>query len=155
MIMPTGVDYMQKEHDLAASNPSWFSLNQYDNPANPLAHYHGTGKEIYSQTDGKVTHFVAAGSTGGTISGVGRRLKESKPGVKIVMADPIGSCFYEYWKTKKLTESGSFLVEGVGKNNIPLAMNFDIVDDMLQISDQEAFQMCHDLARKGATAVRE
>jgi cysteine synthase len=73
-------------------------------------------------------------------------LKEHLPDVKIVMADPIGSCFYEYWKTKKLIEPEKFLVEGVGKNNIPLAMNFDVIDDMLQISDQEAFQTCHDLA---------
>merc|ERR1712147_358153 len=137
----------------AQENPSWFSVNQYENQENPDAHYLGTGAEIFDQTAGKITHFVAAGSTGGTVTGVGRYLKERLPGVNIVMADPYGSIFYDYWKTKKVGSVGKFLVEGVGKNNIPGAMDFTVVDDMIQISDQQAFQMCADLARKEGLCV--
>jgi cysteine synthase len=153
MITPDGVDYMQKETDLAIENPSWFSVNQYDNLDNPQAHYQGTGAEIYQQTFGRVTHFVAAGSTGGTVSGVGRYLKQKLPGVKILMADPVGSIFYDYWKTGKVGTAGKFLVEGVGKNNIPGAMDFSVVDGMLQVTDLEAFQTCRDLACKEGICV--
>jgi cystathionine beta-synthase len=153
LVVGSGVDYMQKETDLAIENPSWFSVNQYETLANPEGHYRGTGTEIFKQTCGKVTHFIAAGSTGGTVSGVGKFLKENVPGVKILMADPHGSIFYDYWKTKEVGTAGKFLVEGVGKNNIPGAMNFDVVDDMIQIHDQEAFQMCQDLARQEGLCV--
>ena len=153
MVVPSGVDYMQKETDLAIENPSWFSVNQYDNLDNPQAHYQGTGAEIYQQTFGRVTHFVAAGSTGGTVSGVGRYLKQKLPGVKILMADPVGSIFYDYWKTGKVGTAGKFLVEGVGKNNIPGAMDFSVVDGMLQVTDLEAFQTCRDLACKEGICV--
>ena len=108
MVVGPAVDYMQKEVDLAKENPEWFSVSQYDNLQNPLAHYLGTGAEIFQQTSGKVTHFVAGGTTGGTMSGVGRYLKEHVPNVKIIMADPHGSIFYDYWKTQKISPSGKF-----------------------------------------------
>lgn len=121
-------------------------MNQYENGDNPAAHYMGTGPEIWTDTAGQVTHFVAAGSTGGTVSGVGRYLKERNPKVRVVMADPVGSIFYEYHKTGVAPKAASFLVEGVGKNTIPGAMDFNVVDDMIQVTDKEAFKMCKRLA---------
>jgi cysteine synthase len=146
-IVEQGVCYMQEETRLASLNPTWFSLNQYDNPDNPKAHYGSTGPEIWRDTGGRVTHFVAAGSTGGTVSGTGRYLKEQNPAVKVVMSDPVGSIFFNYHKTGQLDAPGKFLVEGVGKNNIPGAMDFGVVDDMIQVSDKDAFKMCKTLAR--------
>jgi len=152
IITPTGVDYMEEEYKMARENPDWFSVDQYNNAANPEAHYQSTGPEIWAQTGGKVTHFVAAGSTGGTITGVGKYLKEQNPAVQIVMSDPNGSVFYNFWKTLKATgtgvldKPGKFLVEGVGKNNIPGAMDFGVVDDMIQVSDKDSFTMCKRLA---------
>lgn len=87
MIAEPEQDYMQMETDLAEENPDWFSVNQYDNLDNPDAHYKTTGPEIYRQTCGTVTHFVMAGSTGGTISGVGGYLKDQNPAVKV--SDPL------------------------------------------------------------------
>jgi cysteine synthase len=83
LISGPGQDYMQMETDFADANPDWFSVNQYDNLANPEAHFKTTGPEIFQQTCGTVTHFVMAGSTGGTISGVGGYLKRVKPSVKV------------------------------------------------------------------------
>ena len=88
-----------------------------------------------------------AGSTGGTISGVGRYLKNKNDGVQIVLADPVGSVFTNYFRTGELGEGKSFLVEGVGKANIPGAMNFDIINAVIPVNDTDAFTMCKRLAR--------
>ena len=133
---------------LARENPDWFSVDQYNNQSNPEAHYQSTGPEIWTQTGGRVTHFVAAGSTGGTVTGVGKFLKEMNPKVTVVMSDPCGSVFFNYWKTGVLDAPGKFLVEGVGKNNIPGAMDFSVVDDMIQVPDNLSFEMCRRLAEK-------
>ena len=147
IISKPGEDYMQMEIDLAKQNPDWFSVNQYDNLDNPKAHYKSTGPEIWKQTNGEVTHFVAAGSTGGTISGVGGYLKSRNPNTNVVLADPEGSIFAGYKANGKIGESKSFLVEGVGKNTIPGAMDFDVVDSTLTVTDKEAFAMCRNIAR--------
>jgi len=148
MIAKEGQCYMQMETDLAQKNPDWFSVNQYDNLDNPEGHYTSTGPEIWAQTGGKVTHFVMGGSTGGTISGVGKYLKEQNPAAKIILADPIGSIFTNYFKTGELGKGKSFLVEGVGKANIPGCLDFDVVDDVVQVSDVSSFSMCKKLAQK-------
>mmetsp|Transcript_9596 Transcript_9596/g.18818 ORF Transcript_9596/g.18818 Transcript_9596/m.18818 type:complete len:429 (+) Transcript_9596:320-1606(+) len=141
--------YMNMEKTLCDGNPDYFGVNQYDNILNPLAHYETLGPEIWSQTQGRVTHFVAAGSTGGTLSGTARYLKERSGGkVKVVMADPIGSIFYEYFKNGQLCDPEPFEVEGVGKDDIPGAMDFNLIDDAVRVSDAEAFKMCHDMARQ-------
>eukprot|EP00466_Bigelowiella_natans_P001953 jgi/Bigna1/92778/estExt_fgenesh1_pm.C_680001 len=142
--------YMNMEHTLCERNPdTYFGINQYDNQLNPLAHYQTLGPEIWTQTDGTITHFVAAGSTGGTLSGTARYLKERSGGdVKVIMADPIGSVFYDYFKTGVLKKPGSFEVEGVGKENIPGAMDFGMIDDAIRVSDCEAFKMCHAMAKE-------
>eukprot|EP00467_Chlorarachnion_reptans_P013006 CAMPEP_0114513844 /NCGR_PEP_ID=MMETSP0109-20121206/15814_1 /TAXON_ID=29199 /ORGANISM="Chlorarachnion reptans, Strain CCCM449" /LENGTH=405 /DNA_ID=CAMNT_0001693799 /DNA_START=273 /DNA_END=1490 /DNA_ORIENTATION=- len=140
--------YMNLETKLCSENPEYFGVNQYENDLNPLAHYETLGPEIWDQTDGTVTHFVAAGSTGGTLSGTAKYLKEKSGGnVKVIMADPIGSIFYDYFKTGVLNEPESFEVEGVGKENIPGAMDFGVIDDAIRVSDSDAFKMCHTLAQ--------
>lgn len=140
--------YVNTAKRIAAETPNSFRINQYDNPKNPEAHYLTTGPEIWQQTDGKITHFVAAGSTGGTISGTGRYLKEQNPGVKLIMPDPIGSIYYEYFKTGKVNMevSGTYHVEGVGEDHIVKAMDFSLVDEMMQFNDQDAFTIARRLA---------
>lgn len=148
LIVPPGECYMQKEHDLASEHPDWFSVDQYENRHNPAAHYKSVGPEIWRQTAGDVTHFVAAGSTGGTITGTGAYLKERNPGVQVVLADPTGSVFSEYFKTGVCGAGKPFLVEGVGKANIPGAMDMAVVDAVVDVDDQDAFAMCRRLSRK-------
>lgn len=142
--------YVNTAKRLAEQTPNSFRLNQYDNKKNPEAHYYSTGPEIWEQTNGKVDYFVASGSTGGTISGVGRYLKEKNPNVKVVMPDPVGSIYYEYFKTKNLPHDGScsYQVEGVGEDHLALAMDFSIVDDVVQFTDKDAFTMARRLARE-------
>lgn len=125
-------------------------MNQYNNLKNTEAHYLTTGPEIWKQTKGKVTNFVAAGSTGGTISGTGKYLKEQNKKIKVVMPDPVGSLYYHYFKTGKLPKkaSCSYQVEGVGEDHIARAMDFSIVDDMYQFTDQDAFSTARRLARE-------
>eukprot|EP00756_Hemistasia_phaeocysticola_P018809 Hpha_TRINITY_DN15619_c4_g5::TRINITY_DN15619_c4_g5_i2::g.99392::m.99392/K01697/CBS; cystathionine beta-synthase len=132
-----------------AATTGAYDVDQYDAPANPEAYYRSLGPEIWEQTRQTVTHFVAAGSTGGTISGVGRYLKEVSEGaVEVVLADPHGSCFSDYYLKGKHDGATSFLVEGVGKDSIPGAMDFGCVDWAIQISDAEAIRVCHELAQK-------
>jgi len=131
-----------------AKTPGAYDVDQYDAPANPDAYYRTLGPEIWEQTRGTVTHFVAAGSTGGTISGTGRFLKEASEGaVQVVLADPHGSCFSDYYLKGEHKGATSFLVEGVGKDSIPGAMDFGCVDWAIQISDAESIRTCHELAQ--------
>ena len=125
--------YMNMAKDLAAKNTGWFDVNQYDNLDNPEGHYRTLGPEIWSQTVGRVTHFVAGGSTGGTITGTGKFLKSKNPDVKCVLADPFGSIFYEYFVSQRLVSPQKFLVEGVGKGSIPGCMDFSLIDDVVQV----------------------
>ena len=148
IVSEDGKCYMEMETDLAKRNPNWFSVNQYDNLDNPAAHFKTTGPEIWDQTKGTVTHFVAAGSTGGTISGIGGYLKSKSQDTTVVLADPLGSIFAGYKSNGKIGSSKSFLVEGVGKNNIPGAMNFDIIDSTITVTDRDAFKMCKTIASK-------
>jgi cystathionine beta-synthase/cysteine synthase A len=143
--------YENKCKQLAQETPNSFRINQYDNPLNPEAHYLTTGPEIWNQMNGKVDYFVASGSTGGTISGIGRYLKEKNPNIKIVMPDPIGSVYYEFWKTGKVPaeEKGcTYFVEGVGEDHVCEAMDFKLVDEMYQFTDTDAFAVARKLAKE-------
>ena len=142
--------YVNKARSLAAETPNSFMLNQYDNKKNPEAHYKTTGPEIWKQTNGKITHFVAAGSTGGTISGIGQYLKDQNSDVKNIMPDPFGSIYYEFFKTGKEPEpeENTYQVEGVGEDHIAHAMDFSVVDEMYQFTDQDAFGMARRLANE-------
>lgn len=142
--------YVNTARRIAAETPDSFMINQYDNKKNPEAHYLTTGPEIWEQTNGKVTHFVASGSTGGTISGIGKYLKEQNPDIKAIMPDPFGSIYYKYFKTGKVMpeEIGSYQVEGVGEDHIAKAMDFSVVDEMYQFSDADAFATARLLAKE-------
>lgn len=142
--------YVNTARRIAAETPDSFMINQYDNKKNPEAHYQTTGPEIWKQTNGKVTHFIASGSTGGTISGIGSYLKEKNPEVKVYMPDPIGSIYFEYFKTGKVNHDaiGTYQVEGVGEDHIAKAMDFTQVDEMYQFNDQDAFSTARLLAKE-------
>lgn len=142
--------YVNVAKRLAEETPNSFRVNQYDNPKNPEAHYLSTGPELWEQTEGHIDYFVASGSTGGTISGVGKYLKERNPNVKNIMLDPIGSIYYEYFKTGKIPHSANcnYLLEGVGEDHMAQAMDFSVVDDVIQVSDKDAFTTTRLLASK-------
>lgn len=126
---------------LAREIPGAFRPNQFFNEANPEAHYLTTGPEIVSALDGKVDAFVAGAGTGGTISGVGRYLKEHCPGVKVVLADPEGSVLSG-------DSPKSYLVEGIGEDFIPRTFDRQVIDDFVRVSDGEAFRAARRLARE-------
>ncbi|HKJ45510.1 MAG TPA: cystathionine beta-synthase [Balneolales bacterium] len=128
---------------------SWYP-NQYDNPSNSQAHYETTGPEIWEQTDGKITHFVAGMGTGGTISGTARYLKEKNPDIKIIGIDPVGSVYKSYHKTRKFDKRyiAPYLTEGIGEDIIPQNMDFDLIDEVIQCSDKDAFLTTRALARR-------
>ncbi|HHH54892.1 MAG TPA: cysteine synthase family protein [Bacteroidetes bacterium] len=142
--------YVNTAKRLAKEIPNSFRIDQYDSPKNPEAHYLTTGPEIWKQTNGKVTHFVASGSTGGTVSGTGKYLKEKNPDIKVIMPDPIGSIYFEYFKTGKINTEGSctYQVEGIGEDHIAKAMDFSVVDEMFQFDDKTAFDMARKLAKE-------
>lgn len=140
--------YYNTAQRLAQEIPNAIMLNQYDNPANPEAHYYGTGPEIWEQTEGRITHFVAGMGTGGTISGCGRFLKEKNPNIKVIAADPMGSSLKTYKDTSRLVEALPYLIEGVGQERIPGNLHFDYIDEVINVSDREAFAMARRLARE-------
>ena len=142
--------YVNLAKKLAKETTNSFRIDQYDNPLNPEAHYLTTAPEIWEQTNGKVDYFVASSSTGGTISGVGRYLKEKNPHVKVIMPDPIGSIYYAYFKTGKIPKEGNcnYLLEGIGEDHLAKAMDFSILDDVMQVKDKDAFATSRLLARK-------
>lgn len=142
--------YINRAKQIAETTPNSFRINQYDNAKNPEAHYKSTGPEIWQQTAGNIDYLVASASTGGTVSGAGKFLKEKNPAIKIVMPDPIGSIYYDYFKTGKVSHEGSctYQVEGIGEDHLALAMDFSVLDDVLQFTDKDAFLVARRLARE-------
>jgi cystathionine beta-synthase len=147
VVCPTNVapespdSYYQTSDRLAREIPGAFKPDQYSNPNGPLSHYETTGPEIWRDTDGKVTHFVAGVGTGGTISGVGKYLKEQNPDVVVIGADPEGSVY----------SGGSgrpYLVEGVGEDFWPTAYDGSVVDEVIASSDAESFDYTRRMARE-------
>lgn len=135
---------------LTKETPNSFRIDQYDNLLNPEAHYKTTGPEIWRQTGGGITHFVASGSTGGTISGIARYLKEKNPQVFVVMPDPVGSVYYDYFHKGKFEEDKgcTYFVEGIGEDHVCEAMDFSLVNDVYQFSDKQAFEAARRLAKE-------
>lgn len=141
--------YVKQAQCIAAEREGSFLVGQYDNLKNREAHYRTTGPEIWHQTQGHIDYFVASASTGGTISGVGRYLKERNPGIKVIMPDPVGSIYKHYFHTGAINSSWAcpYQVEGIGEDHIAGCMDFDVVDDVLTFSDEQAFLAARKLAR--------
>ena len=139
--------YVSTAKRIASETPNSFYPDQYSHPANPEAHYRTTGPEVWEQTDGKVTHFVAGIGTGGTISGTGRYLKEQNPKIQIIGADPYGSIFKTFKETGKLIEATPYLVEGIGQEVVPPNVHIKYVDDVINVTDRESFEMSRQMGR--------
>ncbi len=154
VITPTAVPpdhpehYLQKAKAIAKKTPGAILADQFYNQANPEAHYRTTGPEIWEQTDGRVTHFVAGLGTSGTISGVGKYLKEQGSDVRVVGADPEGSIVAHFFHEGEFIEGHPYKVEGVGGDKIPETLWLDYLDDFVEVSDGDAFHMARRLTRE-------
>lgn len=139
--------YVETARRIASELPNSFYPDQYNHPANPLAHYLTTGPEIWNDTDGRITHFVSGVGTGGTISGTGRYLKEKNPSIQIIGADPFGSIFKAYKETGRFPEATPYLVEGIGQS-LPVGnADMKIIDEIINITDRESFELARQLGR--------
>ena len=140
--------YITVAKKINQETPNSIFMYQYSNPANPEIHYRTTGPEIWEQTDGKITHFVAAIGTGGTISGAGRYLKEKNKNIQVIGADPFGSIFKEYKENKEVAQGTPYLVEGIGQDCLPKNVHFQYIDKIYNISDMDSFNFARMLSRE-------
>jgi cystathionine beta-synthase len=153
VVCPTAVEpddprsYYSVAERLAKDTPGAFYTRQYHNPDNPAGHYRSTGPELYEETGGEIDVLVAGLGTGGTISGTGKYLKEKKPSVKLVGVDPVGSLYYDFVKTGRVTKPFTYKVEGIGEDFFPSTANLDLLDDVVRVDDKECFLMTRDLVR--------
>ena len=156
IITPTAVppdhpdNYVMMAKRIAEETPNAILANQFYNEANPESHYATTGPELWEQTEGRITHFVAAAGTGGTITGVGRFLKEKNPNIQIIAGDPQGSILAEMWRTRGegKPEGAPYKVEGIGQDKVPGTLDLGLVDDYVTVSDKESFAMARRLTRE-------
>jgi len=140
--------YVETAKRIARETPNSFYPDQYNHPANPMAHYKTTGPEIWRDTEGKITHFVASIGTGGTISGTSRYLKEMNPDIKVIAGDPYGSIFKTFKETGQVPEATPYLVEGIGQNIVVGNADMKVVDEIINITDRESFEMSRLLSRE-------
>ncbi|MCL4306332.1 pyridoxal-phosphate dependent enzyme [bacterium] len=154
VVTPTNVpadspqSYYETAKRIHKETPGSYYVNQYHNPVNTEAHYHLTGKEIWEQTEGQITHLVACVGTFGTFAGIAKYLKEKNPKVKCIAIDPMGSIFYSMWKTGKMSEPFVYKVEGMGEDMITGNMDLSLVDDMIQVDDAMCFTTARKLCRE-------
>ena len=156
IITPTAVppdhpdSYTSMAKRIASETPNAVLANQFYNQTNPQAHYETTGPELWEQTEGKITHFVAGAGTGGTITGVGRYLKEKNPKVQIVGADPVGSILAELWRSAGASKPAGapYKVEGIGQDKLPGTLDLSLIDEFQSVSDRDAFAMARRLTRE-------
>jgi cystathionine beta-synthase len=154
VVTPTNVEpddprsYYSVARQIVEETPNSILANQYHNPVNTQAHYETTGPEIWRQTAGKIDAFVCGIGTGGTISGVGRYLKQMNPKIQIVAVDPVGSIVYDYFYTGKMGTPQSYKIEGIGEDFIPSIYDFDVIDDMVQVTDKEGMLMTRRVVRE-------
>src|SRR5690554_6483487 len=146
VVCPTNVEpedprsYYSVSKRLAEETPNSWYVNQYDNLSNRLAHYEQTGPEIWEQTEGKITHFVVEVGTGGTVSGIGKYLKEKNPDIKILGIDTYGSVFKKYHETGIFDENEiyPYITEGIGEDILPKNVDFDVIDHFEKVTDKDA-----------------
>lgn len=156
VVCPTNVEptdprsYYSVARRLAEETPNSWYVNQYDNLSNRQAHYEQTGPEIWEQTEGKITHFVVGVGTGGTISGVGKYLKEKNPNIKIWGIDTYGSVFKKYHETGIFDENEiyPYVTEGIGEDILPKNVDFDVIDKFEKVTDKDAAVYTRKLARE-------
>jgi len=156
IITPTAVppdhpdNYVMMAKRIAREIPNAILADQFYNDANPEAHYETTGPELWEQTGGRITHFVAAAGTGGTITGVGRYLKERNPKIRVIAGDPVGSILAESWRSKgqNKIEGVPYKVEGIGQDKLPGTLDMSVVDDYRTVTDKESFAMARRLTRE-------
>lgn len=156
IITPTAVpadhpdSYTSMAKRIAAETPNAVLANQFYNQVNPQAHYDTTGPELWEQTEGRITHFVAGAGTGGTLTGTGRYLKEKNPKVQIVGADPVGSILAEVWRSNGANkpQGAPYKVEGIGQDKIPGTLDLSVIDEYQTVSDRDAFAMARRLTRE-------
>lgn len=156
IVCPTNVEptdprsYYSVSKRLGAETPNSWYVNQYDNPSNALAHYEQTGPEIWEQTDGKITHFVVGVGTGGTISGIGKYLKEKNPNIKIWGIDTYGSVFKKYHETGIFDENEiyPYITEGIGEDILPKNVDFSIIDGFTKVTDKDAAVYTRKIAKE-------
>ena len=154
VITPTAVppdhpeNYVMKAKQIVHDTPGAVLANQFYNQVNPEAHYRTTGPEIWEQTRGKVTHFVAGAGTGGTVSGAGKFLKEKNPAIKVIAGDPVGSLYTGYHRNRALGEGSPYKVEGIGGDKVPSTVWWDVIDEFRQVPDRDSMRMARRLARE-------
>ena len=142
--------YNRKAIEIVAATPGAYFPDQHNNRENSEAHYRTTGPEIWQQMEGRIDYLVAGIGTGGTICGTARYRTEQDPAIKVVAVDPEGSVFYDHYHSGKHGPPGSYLVEGLGDEEIIECPDFDLIDDMYRVTDRQAFRAARGLARREA-----
>jgi cystathionine beta-synthase len=153
VVCPTAVDpddprsYYSVAKRIAQETPNCFYANQYHNQDNPGGHYASTGPELWEQAGDEIDVLCVGLGTGGTVTGTGRYLKEKKPAIRIVGVDPVGSLYYDYVKTGRVTKPFTYKVEGIGEDFFPSTIDLNILDEIVRVDDRECFLMTRDLVR--------